>query len=69
MSVSSNGTSINHNARVQACFRICHQEGLHLTETHQLLVYADDFNMLSKNIHTIKTQKTCYRLVGRLVWK
>jgi hypothetical protein len=30
------------------------QVGLKLNWTHQLLVYADDFNLLGDNIHTIQ---------------
>jgi hypothetical protein len=30
------------------------QDGLKLNSTHQLLVYADDFNILGGSIHTIK---------------
>jgi retron-type reverse transcriptase len=39
--------------RVQA-----NQEGLKLNDTHQLLVYADDGNILGGSVHAIKkTQK------------
>jgi hypothetical protein len=30
------------------------QDGLKLNGTHQLLVYADDFNILGGSVHTIK---------------
>jgi hypothetical protein len=42
----------------QLCFRICHCEGprsdqvLELSETHQLLVYVDEINLLGGNINT-----------------
>jgi hypothetical protein len=32
----------------QFCFRICHQEGLKLIGTHQLLVDVDDVNIRGK---------------------
>jgi hypothetical protein len=30
------------------------QNGLKLNSTHQLLVYADDVNILGRGVHTIK---------------
>jgi len=35
-------------------FFIVTQDGLKLNGTHQLLVYADDVNMLGGSVHTIK---------------
>ena len=30
------------------------QDGLKLNGTHQLLVFADDFNVLDRSVHTVK---------------
>jgi hypothetical protein len=40
----------------QLCFRRVQvsQDGLKLNGTHQLLVYADDINVLGGNVRTIK---------------
>jgi hypothetical protein len=35
-------------------FKICHQGGLELNGTHQLLVYADYINQYVENINTVK---------------
>jgi hypothetical protein len=41
--------------------------GLNMTGTHQVLVFADDFNLLHKNINTKKIiEKLCYTLMRRL---
>jgi hypothetical protein len=39
------------------------QDGLELNGTHQLLVYADNVNILSESVHTVK--KITVPLVGR----
>jgi hypothetical protein len=42
------------------CFTICYQdcpEGLEFNGTHQILLYADDVNLLDRNVQTIKKNK------------
>jgi hypothetical protein len=41
---------LTYNRRDQA-----NQDGLKLHGVHQLLVYADDLNILGRRVHTIKT--------------
>jgi hypothetical protein len=44
------------------------EAGLELNETHQLLIYADDLNLLDDSINTTKeNSKTLFELVGILV--
>jgi hypothetical protein len=49
-----------YHLALQFCFRICHQEvqenqvSLELNGTYQLLVYADNINLLGNSINTIK---------------
>jgi len=40
------------------------QDGLKLNDTHQLLVYADDVNILGGNIHTIKENAESFILAS-----
>ena len=46
------------------------QDGLKLNDTHQLLAYADDVNILRGGIHTLKENaEALVVLLGRLDWK
>jgi len=42
---------------------VVNQDGLKLNDTHQLLVYADDVNVLGRSIHTVRKKTnagSCY---------
>jgi hypothetical protein len=41
------------------------QNGLKLNSTHQLLLYADDVNILGKSIHTIKNNTNALVVAGK----
>ena len=41
------------------------QDGLKLNGTHQLLVYADDVNILGGSIHTIKENAEAFIVAGK----
>jgi len=53
------------NRRVQV-----NQDGLKLNGTHQLLVYADDVNIMGGSVHTIKANAEALVVGGREIgWK
>ena len=41
------------------------QDGLKLNSTHQLLVYADDVNILVRRVHTIKKNKEASVVISK----
>ena len=41
------------------------QDGLKLNDTHQLLFYADDVNILGGNVHTIKENAEALLLASK----
>jgi hypothetical protein len=63
----SSGRRSFHAIAFQLCFRISHQEvqeknqeAVELKGTHELMVYANDVNILGQNTNTItKTKKLC----------
>jgi hypothetical protein len=48
--------------RVQAS-----QEGLKLNGTHQILLYADDINILGGRIHTVRKNREALLIASKLV--
>jgi hypothetical protein len=42
------------------------QDGWKLNGTHQLLVYADDVNMLGRRVHSVKKNAKALLVAGRL---
>jgi hypothetical protein len=43
------------------------QDGLKLSGTHQLLVYADDVNVLGGSVHTIKKNTDALAVLVRIL--
>ena len=43
------------------------QDGLKLNSTHQLLVYADDVNILGGSVHTIKKNAEALIVVSKKI--
>jgi hypothetical protein len=49
-----------------AIWRICvNQDGLKLNDTHQLLVYAKDINILGGNVHGVKKKADALEVVTK----